>query len=265
MEEMREHTTMRRECFSIGTIPSERPVIYWHNLQTLCCEVESKKSREQKCSTLAITEELPRADLIAAGCKKRRTTNWLSFRASTTVNLSALRGAANHGSNGDSPSLWRRLPGFIDEKGSSHCYLHFEPKKPVNEVCYPTVIRYLTSAAEKRSVVGVADALFELRCCTTIMAHVDVVSQLKTLWAHHERRISVRRACYRFHLPQVNASELDNSTWTFRCPTFSNLSWPLSPCYIVRLSGRSLRFPNRSICSYCTTARHTIKGQTSSA
>jgi hypothetical protein len=92
------------------------------------------------------------------------------------------------------------------------------------------------------------------------MAHVDIVSQLKTLWALHKRRISVQRACYRFHLHK--------SAWIFQCPTFSNLSWnisPLSPCCTVRLSGRSLRFPNRSICSYCTTARHTIKGQTSSA
>jgi hypothetical protein len=45
---------MRRECFRAGAIPGEKHVIYWHNLQTYCCEVEVEGIPRTKCSTLAI-------------------------------------------------------------------------------------------------------------------------------------------------------------------------------------------------------------------
>ena len=50
---MREQTAMRRERLSTGAIPSEGPVIYWHNLQTYCCEIEVEGIPQTECSTLA--------------------------------------------------------------------------------------------------------------------------------------------------------------------------------------------------------------------
>jgi hypothetical protein len=66
---MREHTAMRYECFSIGAIPSERPCHLLAQLIDLLLRSRVEGIPRAECSTLAITEELPRADLIAAGCK----------------------------------------------------------------------------------------------------------------------------------------------------------------------------------------------------
>jgi hypothetical protein len=114
---MREQTAMRREYASIGAIPCERPVIYWHNLQAYYCKVEVERIPRTECSTLA-TRGITKGQL---GARRVERPVGCGFKPSiSTVNLSALRGTANYGSNG---GLFPCLPGFISEKGT-YCYLH---------------------------------------------------------------------------------------------------------------------------------------------
>jgi hypothetical protein len=67
---MREHTTMRRECFTLSAI--SKPETRHTLAQVTDFALRRLKSREseQNARPLAITEELPRAHLIAARCKK---------------------------------------------------------------------------------------------------------------------------------------------------------------------------------------------------
>jgi hypothetical protein len=106
-------------------------------------------------------------------------------------------------------------------RGKPYCYLHFEPKKPVDEVCYPTVIRYLTSAAEKRNVVAVADALFELRYCTTIW--------LTLTSFHHSRRYGpATNAEFRFR------ERATGFIYTSQCKRAGQLSLDLPMSHIFK-------------------------------
>ena len=94
---MREQTAMRRECASIGAIPYERPVIYWHNLQPFYCKVEVERIPRTECSTLA-TRGITKGQL---GARRVERPIGCGLKPSiSTVNLSALRGTANYGSNG---------------------------------------------------------------------------------------------------------------------------------------------------------------------
>jgi hypothetical protein len=117
---MREQTAMRRECASIGAIPCERPVIYWHNLQPYYCKVEVERIPRTECSTLA-TRGITKGQL---GARRVERPIGCGFKPSiSTVNLSALKGTANYGSNSGlfpwpggacRASLVRR----------AYCYLH---------------------------------------------------------------------------------------------------------------------------------------------